>query len=365
MISRRSLISSAVAAPLVFGVRARAADTLYVLGWPGFADQPMLDRFAAITGIGLVVDLVSSYDEIFARLRDGFGNPYSVIVPHHGLTLALKQQGLIQAIDTAQVPTLSQVDPHFALDNDTVISGEKCAIPVLFGTTPCIYNVGALAELPTSWADLDSDDFTGKVGMLDDGLSHFYVAGRAIGSDTTPALMGLEFNQAENVLTELKAERVSHFTAYPNDLADQLRRGKAVISTTGAEGMTLMPEAGGKLGVARLAPGDFGFVQTLAITTNAPLVPAAYQFIDFMLGASEQAALAIRTARGIVNPGAVSLLPQSLLNLTNYHDLDAVFAQSPLLGFPPLSETARGPKSYLDWVLAWDAIRQTKSRAAR
>ena len=74
MISRRSLLSSAVAAP-VFGARARAADTLYVLGWPGYADQGMLDRFTAITGIGLVVDLVSSYDEIFARLWDGFGNP--------------------------------------------------------------------------------------------------------------------------------------------------------------------------------------------------------------------------------------------------------------------------------------------------
>jgi spermidine/putrescine-binding protein len=157
---------------------------------------------------------------------------------------------------------------------------------------------------------------------------------------------------------------VSHFTPYPNDLVAQIANGKALISTTGWEGLTLLPERGAaQIQIARLAPGDFSFVQVLAIPAQAPNLPAAHQFINFLLSAEEQAALANRTTRGIVHPGAVPMISEPVRALTNYANLDAVFAQSPMLPFPPLGENPAGDATYLDWVRAWDRIRNVRSTA--
>ena len=363
MINRRALVLGAAAAPL-FLRKAAAENTVYVLAWGGYPDDGLTARFAALTGSNLQIDTVGSYDDIFFRLRSPYGNRYSVVVPHHGLTHALQQQDLIQPVDTAQLTHFTEIDPHFELGDDTTVAGQKYAVPVIFGTTPCIYNPNKLKDLPTSWADLDSDEFSGKVGMVDDALSHYFVAGRAIGSTTLPMLSNDEYARTTNLLISIKQNRVSHFTLYATDMAEQLRKGKAVISTTGWEGMTLMTESGGKLAVARLAPGDFSFVQTLAIAREAPDPHLAHKFIDMMLNTNEQAGLANRTQRGVVNLGAVPAVDPALAALTNYADLDAVFAQSPILGFPPLSHTGQSTATYSDWVVGWDQVRQTTSKAS-
>ena len=364
MIDRRTLLLGAVAAPTIIRQTARADEPMYVLAWGGFTDQDLIDRFTAQTGVGLIVDNISSYDEINLRLRSSYGPQYSVVIPHEGLTRDLQQEGLIQPIDIAQIPNIAGIDPHFALETDTVIGNEKYAIPALFGTCPCIYNTEKLPEPPANWADLASADFTGQIGMLDDPFSNFNLAGRAIGSLHMPLMTESQFNDAADLLHDLKGERVSHFTASPVDLVTRLRQGKCTISLTGYEAMTIYAEAQGKLAVARLAPGDFTFVQTFAIPATAPNPAAAHQFINFMLDPGEQAGLANRTQRGIVNLAAVPMIDPVVAGLTNYADLDAVFAQSPITGFPPLNQTARAGATWTDWVIAWDEIRLTDSKAA-
>ena len=249
---------------------------------------------------------MGAYDEIFTRLRAGGVHQYSVVAPHHGLTGALRDAGLIQPLDFNQIPQFAGIDSHFVLPDTTVINGARYAAPLIFDTCPALYNADLLPEPPSNWLELDSDAFTGKVAMLDDGFSHFNLWGRAIGAVNPPDLTLDEMRQTRAMLSDLKANRVSHFTPYPADMVMQLARGKAVISTTGWGGLTLLPDTGkANIKVAHLAPGDFSFVQALAIPAEAPNVDGAHQFIDFMLSPNEQAALANRTTRGIVHSGAV------------------------------------------------------------
>ena len=364
MISRRRILAVA-AAPLIQYAPARAQEPLLVLGWDGYLDQPAIDRFKHATGIDVVLDVVGSYDEIFTQLRAGGVHRYSVIAPHHGLIGDLQQRGVIQPLDPNQIPHLAEIDSHFALTDTTVIDGAKYGAALIFDTCPALYNADLLPEPPNNWLALASDLYTGKVGMLDDGFSHFNLWGRAIGAAHPPNLSANEMLATTAILSELKQNRVSHFTPYPADLVAQLANGKAVISTTGWGGLTLLPDRGkANIKVVHLQPGDFSFVQVLAITAEAPQVPAAHQFINFMLSPNEQAALANRTTRAIVNLGAVPMIDPAISAFTNYADLDSVMAQSPPLGFPPIGETTDGTASYLDWALAWDKVRSLKSTAA-
>jgi spermidine/putrescine-binding protein len=364
MISRRRILAVA-ATPLIQYAPARAQEPLLVLGWDGYLDQPAIDRFKHATGIDVVLDVVGAYDEIFTQMRAGGIQRYSVIAPHHGLIPDLKMRGYIQPLDPNQIPHLAEIDSHFALPETTVIDGAKYGAPLIFDTCPALYNADLLPEPPNNWLALASDLYTGKVGMLDDGFSHFNLWGRAIGAAHPPNLSANEMLATTAILSELKQNRVSHFTPYPADLVAQLANGKAVISTTGWGGLTLLPDRGNaNIKVVHLLPGDFSFVQVLAIPAEAPQLPAAHQFINFMLSPNEQATLANRTTRAIVNLAAVPMIDPAISAFTNYADLDTVMAQSPPLGFPPIGETADGTASYLDWALAWDKVRSLKSTAA-
>lgn len=365
MIDRRRLLLATAAAPMIMRRTGRAQQPLIVLGWPGYVDQPTLDRFTERTGLVVQVETLGAYDEIFLNLRAGGIHRYSVVAPHHGLTGALRDAQLIQPVDLALVPRWAEVDPHFHLDETTVFDGARYSVALIFGTCPAIYNADLMPEPPTAWAELTSDVFAGKIAMLDDAFSHFNLWGRVAGAANPPNLKIAEMRTTSSMLSNLKRTRVSHFTPYPGDLVAQIANGKALISTTGWEGMTLLPERGNSnIRIARLVPGDFSFVQALAIPAEAPNPQGAHQFIDFMLEPSEQAALANRTTRGIVNPAAVDLIAEPIRSLFDYANLDAVVAQSPILDFPPLGETPEGSATYLSWVTAWERIRSIRSKAA-
>jgi spermidine/putrescine transport system substrate-binding protein len=365
MIDRRRLLAGAAAAPLVLRRSSRAADPLRILGWLGYIDDGVIERFGKLTGVELQLFTVGSYDEIFTQLRAGGIGYYSIIAPHHGLLPLLHTEDFVQPIDLNRVRRFAELGPQFLLPETTEIDGARYAVPLVFGTSPCIYNAALLPEPPTRWTDLDSPVFDGKVGMFDDGLGHFFNWGHVVSPETVPDLSTDDFGRTVSLLTSLKRNRVSHFTPFPHDLILELGSGKAVVSTTGWEGMLLLPEAeGADLRLARPEPGDYAWVQTLAIPAEAPQLDAAHQFIDFMLSPEEQAALAVRVVRGVVHPAAGALIPEPIHSLLGYPDLDAVLAHSPILGFPPIGETSEGTATYLDWVTAWERIRLTESKAA-
>jgi spermidine/putrescine-binding protein len=349
MIDRRRLLAGAAIAPLVLRRPARATEPLRLLGWFNYIDQGVIDRFRVLSGIEVQLFTIGAYDEIFTQLRAGGLGFYSIIAPHHGLLPLLHRNGFVQPLDLNRIPRFPELNPRFFLPETTEIDGARYAVPLVFGTSPCIYNAALLPEPPAAWTDLDSPVFDGKVGMFDDGLGHFMQWGRVASTATAPRLDPSEFERTVLLLTSLKRNRVSHFTPFVNDLVAQLASGKAVVTTTGWEGMLFLPEAAGvDLRIARPAPGDYSWVQ----------------FIDFMLSPEEQAALSMRIVRGVVHPGAGALIPEPLHSQLGYPDLDAVLAHSPILDFPPISETADNAATYLDWVSSWERIRLIKSQAA-
>jgi spermidine/putrescine transport system substrate-binding protein len=338
---------------------------LRVLGWAGYIDDGVIDRFGKQTGIELQLFTVGAYDEIFTQLHAGGIGYYSIIAPHHGLLPLLHTDGFVQPLDLNRVPRFAELGPQFLLPETTEIDGARYAVPLVFGTSPCIYNAALLPEPPAWWTDLDSPVFDGKVGMFDDGLGHFFHWGRVVSPETAPNLSTDDFGRAVLLLTSLKHNRVSHFTPFDYDLVLELASGKAVVSTTGWEGMLLLPEAAGAdLRIARPEPGDYAWVQTLAIAAGAPQPEAAHQLIDFMLSPEEQAALAVRVVRGVVHPAAGALIPEPYHSLLGYPDLDAVLAHSPILDFPPIGEASGEAVTYLEWVIAWEQIRLAESEAA-
>ncbi|MER3437209.1 MAG: hypothetical protein C4346_06250 [Chloroflexota bacterium] len=111
------------------------------------------------------------------------------------------------------------------------------------------------------------------------------------------------------------------------------------------------------------APGDYSFCDNLCIPAEAPHVDLAHALINHFLAPESQAALMSRLLRGTVSRAAVPLLSETARGLYDYEDLDAVFAVSPLRGFPPLTDEGNGIATYVDWVKAWERVRFTAMTA--
>jgi spermidine/putrescine-binding protein len=148
------------------------------------------------------------------------------------------------------------------------------------------------------------------------------------------------------------------------ELASVLASGRAWVSTIGWESAPFLPQAkGSHLRIIHPAPGDYSFCDNLCIAAQAPNAELAHALINHYLAPESQAALMNRLYRGTVSSAAVPLLNEQARDLYHYDDLDAVFAVSPLRGFPPLTDEGNGIATYLDWVKAWERVRFTAMSA--
>jgi spermidine/putrescine transport system substrate-binding protein len=365
MISRRTLLAGSLAAgagPRLLR-RAVAAEPIRMLLWWDYVGPEDIERYREQTGGDLFIRGIGANDEIFTFLRAG-RNRYSVISPHQGLIGLLHELDLIQPINPAKLPHLSEIDPRFNDDRWFLIDGERYGVPLAYGSSPLVYNAATLPTPPAEWRDLLSPDYIGKLAMIDDGLGHLMHWSHALGFPDPSELTRDHLTELLAQLTVMKRSQVRLFTDSLGEMATALVRGEVLATTTGWEGLPLVEEAqGGDLRLAHPLPGDYGYIHALCIPADAPDVAGAHRFIDFMLQAEQQASLANRVKRAVINQEAVPLLAEPVRALYNYADLDAMLSLSPVLSFPPMT-SPDGVATYLDWIQGWERIRLVKSKYA-
>ncbi len=366
VMSRRRVIAGMGAAisPLLGRRVGAAAEPVRCLLWWDYITRETIDQFRAATGDDLFARGIGANDEIFTFLRAAPGR-YSVVSPHQGLIRGLLDVGLLQPIDPAKLPHLAEVEPRFDGDRWFAIDGQRYGVPLVYGSSPLVTSAKTLPTPPAAWEELRSKAYRGKLGMMDDGLGHLFHWSAALGYPD-PSVLSLEdLAEVTAALVALKRDQVRIFTTSVGELAAGLASGELLAATTGWAGMPLLPEAAeGELGLSHPAPRDYGFVHALCIPAGAPDVDGAHRVIDFLLRADQQAALAARVKRGVVNLGALPLLDAMVAPYVGYPDLDATLAASPITAFPPLTGRDEGKATYVDWVNAWERVRLTASKNA-
>ena len=367
MVNRRRVMvgmGAAAATPLLGRRAGSAAEPVRCLLWWDYVNNETIEQFQAATGAGLFVRGIGANDEIFTFLRAAPGR-YSVVSPHQGLIRGLHDVGLIQPMDPAKLPHLAEIEPRFNGDRWFMVEGRRYGVPLVYGTSPLVSSAATLPTPPARWEELTTKAYRGKLGMLDDGLGHLSHWSAAIGLPDPAAMTLDDLAELTTDLVALKRDQVRIFTTSIGELAAGLASGEILATTTGWEGVPLLPEAAGsELRLSHPAPRDFGYVHALCIPAGAPDVDGAHRVIDFLLQADQQAALAARVKRGVVNLKALPLLDDRVASYVGYPDLDTALAASPITSFPPLTGREEGRATYVDWVNAWERVRLTASKNA-
>src|SRR3569833_688744 len=156
----------ALAAYLGMPQSALAMETLRVLAWPGYADADLVTIFEQRHGVHVEVTLVDNDDILREKMAADQGAHFDVIAANTAEMVHYIDSGLIQPIDTQNIPNLRKQLPRFrplsAIPGITR-AGRVYAIPYTYSEMGLIYDRRRFKTAPSGYADLWNPRYAGQV----------------------------------------------------------------------------------------------------------------------------------------------------------------------------------------------------------
>jgi spermidine/putrescine transport system substrate-binding protein len=280
MLAFGALAAIALAAP---GAKAQSGE-LHVLNWNGWGtDQPFaLAEFEAMTGVKVVHDYLTSFPEMFTKMRTNPGY-YDIVVINSAYTLQAADEGLIEPIDTGRLANYGDLFPEL---RDTPLfnrDGKTYGVPWVWGATSASYDTTKFDPAPTSIQAFWDPAHAGKVCWHDSPEDSVRIAAIATGQDPENIT---DLGAVREKLRALKGQ-IATFWNSEDEWLKLVAAGTCDISLIWTDSTEKAKELHGQP-VTFFIPeeGALGWRDGLSIGTNAPNRDAAYAFIDYMTSAA-------------------------------------------------------------------------------
>lgn len=305
-ISRRDFVRATAVAGAAAGLAPAFAAcdrgprlNLYI--WSDYLAPDTISGFERDAGIRVTVDTYESNEEMAAKLLAG-AQGYDVIVPSSYILPSLVRQELLLSIPEGSLGNLGNIAPIFRTAAANPVPAY--AVPYEWGLTGIVWRQDKVPTLPATWGVFLDPAHPGPMTMMDDGRevlgSMLRYRGHSINS-TDPA--------------ELEQAKADALTARPNlrayvsaPVKGQLISGDVWIAQLwNGDAAQARREAPG-LAFQVPAEGSNIWIDFMAIPANAPNVPEALKFIDYILRPPVGAAISAATGYGSANAAATALL---------------------------------------------------------
>ena len=322
-----------------------AGQTLVIINWKGYgSDLPwVVKQFEQMTGAKVVNQFKPSDQGEIQMLQNGGLGKVDVAVTNHAYVQPSIKAGLLQPIDVSKVKTYSQLFPILRNLASIHSGGKVYGIPWEWGLTTLAYNPQATGGPVTSWKDLWSSKFAGKVAFFDDPQTAIETAAFYLGEN--PAKPNLD--AVHKALSDLK-KNVKVFWGSSNDWTRAFSTGQAVIGNAWSSLPSQLPKPQIKLVVP--SAGSVGWLDSWTLVKNAPHPQLAYAWFNYITSAAFQTRWSkdpSHSAAGPANSVALHKLPAATLTM-----LGANPAWLPHLDFVQI--TAAQLKA---WTTLWETIK--------
>lgn len=292
---------------VALGSCRKAAPTLSLLVWEGYADPAFVRAFEESHNCKVVASYMGSSDELVAKLRGGSAPNYDVISPSSDVATMIATTGLAAPLDLSKLPSYQQLSPKLR-NLPLVRTGDKVyGVPFMWGPNPLLYDTGAFAKPPESWSALWDPKLKRKISVWDD-LSTLYMAAQILGYDTPdPAhlynLTDEELARVKKKLLELKPN-VRKIWATGGELTNLFQNHEI----TAAMGWPLMANQlrAKNFPIGETIPKEntTGWIDHLMITAASERKELALVFLEYMIQAQTQKKVTDVTGYVPANPRA-------------------------------------------------------------
>jgi spermidine/putrescine transport system substrate-binding protein len=266
----------------VADVADAGADELRVLNWKGWGtDEPWaVAEFEKQTGTTVVHDYITSYPEVFAKLRTNPGY-YDVVVLNAAFVGQAAEEGLIQPIDPSKVSNYADLYPDMRDTPQLNIDGKVYAVAWIWGGTSVVYDTSVFASAPTSLEVLWDPAHANRVCWRDDPEDSVRFAALALGQNPDQPQ---DMDAIREKLRALKPQIKAFWKSEDEwrKLAAAKECDVSIFWTSSAEKAVVEDNLPVSYIVA--SEGAIGFRDGLTIAADAPNEKAAYAFIDYMIG---------------------------------------------------------------------------------
>ncbi|MBL8544624.1 MAG: spermidine/putrescine ABC transporter substrate-binding protein [Hyphomonadaceae bacterium] len=320
-ISRRSLLqqtgAAAIGISLAGGVAACGGGSgggrvVNFYNWDTYIGPTTLDDFRTATGVPVQMSLFATNDELFARLRAG--NPgFDVIVPSNEFVTRMSQAQMLQELDHAKIPNISNLLPEF--QDAAFDPGRRYSMPYTWLVLGIGYRKAAMPNgmVPNSWRYLfDSPQFSQKLALLSESADLIRLCAKYLGHSVNniPDAM---LSQIEQMLIRQKPH-VKQF--HQDNGQDLLASGEVdiVLEYNGDIAQLMNAEGGDAFDFVVPQEGTLINSDCLCIPTGAPHVDDAHAFINYLLDGEAGKKITEEILFPTPNAAARELMPDSYKN---------------------------------------------------
>ena len=297
--------------PLALAAPVRAAGTLRVLAWPGYAEPEVVQAFEKRQGVKVEVTTIDSDDALWQRISREESRDFDVFAVNTAELQRYIKAGLVMPVPTTLLRNLSRQQPRFrALEaiHGLVHGGRAYAIPFTYGEMGLIYDRRQVPQPPTSIRVLWDERYRGKVVAYNGGTHNFSLAAQAMGLESPFRLEPGHWAPAVDRLVALRRNAAGFYTRPDEAVAIFRSRQAAVMfANYGTQQLRLVKAAGIDAGYVVPREGSLAWLDCWALTRGCRNPALAAAWIDHLL--EDTASDLLVTRQGLANttspsPGA-------------------------------------------------------------
>lgn len=320
--------------------KALAATNINLVVWQGYDDAFTAGTFLEDNDLELNATYIGSNDEILTKISAGGRGSIDIVTPYMGYVPLMVAADMLEPIDEAQVPNISNVLPVFRNDPNIAIDGRLYAVPFTWGAAPMLYDPAFFgANAPTSWRDLEKPELEDKFGFSDDPIGNITIAAIvATDAEVATELTREQLTQAVDYLVMLKGKARLVATSW-GELSDAMAREEIVATFSGWETMKkFVADKGKEVEYTYPKEGTFAWLDNVCIVKDAPNIEADMALANYVLTDQSQVFVGEEMLQGIVSGEAIKALSPNAAALYPYDDMEGFGDKATFFPFPPLEE---------------------------
>lgn len=250
-------------------------EVVNVFNWGENIDESIFDDFEEQTGIKVNYKVYESNEQLYTMLKQG-GVNYDVIIPSDYMISRMIDEDMLEKIDYANVPNLSNIDSQYL--NLEFDPQQEYSVPYTWGVVGIIYNTKTVTEPVTSWATLFDEKYSGSILQFDNSRDAMATALFYLGYDIN-TIDKAQLDEAFDLLTKQKPILQGY---YMDQQFDKLEGGEAAIGVYYAGDAVTMMSNNPDLAFVVPSEGSNFFVDAMCIPKGAANKANGEAFINFM-----------------------------------------------------------------------------------
>lgn len=303
---------------------------LNVYNWSDYIARDTIPNFEREYGVRVRYGTYEVAEEMLAKVMTG-NSGWDVAFPSNSFVGPMREMRLLSALDHQRLPNLRNLEVRFQSPPWDMDLG--WSVPYMHGSTGIVYSTEAYT--PRGWSDLWTNQYYGRMTMLDDSAEVLGACLRRLG-DSVNSTDPKQLMAAERLAVEQKPLLRAYLNA---EVRDQLIAGDVLVAQSWSITAQQAIDQSHRLAFVYPVEGFPLYCDSAVILRESGRVDLAHTFINYLLRADVASRIAAEMRTATVNGAARRLLPAK--------DRD-----NPTL-YPPPESLARG-----EWFKAMPAAAQ-------